>query len=171
MSNDASSESADLRVIVYSDDRTVRQQVRQALGHTVAADLPRLEIGEFATQPALWRALDAQHYDVAVLDGEAVPAGGMGVAHQMKDEFAHPPLVVLLVARPADSWLAAWSDAEAVSPYPVDPIRLPRTIAEVVRAARAGATAPMTPEGFGAPGQSSRHGLDDDHDVPEEMAL
>ncbi|WP_316669991.1 response regulator [uncultured Propionibacterium sp.] len=171
MSDDASSDSADLRVIIYSDDRTVREQVRLALGRTVASDLPGLETSEFATQPALWAALDEQDYDVAVLDGEAVPAGGMGVAHQMKDEFAHPPLVVLLVAREADSWLAAWSDAEAISPYPVDPIRLPRTVADVVRKARADARMPMTPEVFGAPGRSSRHGLDDDHDVPKEMAV
>jgi DNA-binding NtrC family response regulator len=172
MSNGASSDSADLKVIVYSDDRTVREQVRLALGRTIASDLPRLQISEFATQPALWAALDEQDYDVAVLDGEAVPAGGMGVAHQMKDEFARPPLVVLLVARPADSWLAAWSNAEAISPYPVDPIRLPQTVADVVRAARAeDATMPMTPEAFGAPGQSSRHGLDDRHDVPKEMTV
>lgn len=171
MSNDASSDSADLKVIVYSDDRTVREQVRLALGHAIASDLPRLRISEFATQPALWAALDEQDYDVAVLDGEAVPAGGMGVAHQMKDEFAHPPLIVLLVARAADSWLAAWSNAEAISPYPVDPIRLPQTVADVVRTARAKAQMPMTPEAFGAPGQSSRHGLDDRHDVPKEMTV
>lgn len=171
MSNDASSDSADLKVIIYSDDRTVREQVRLALGRTLASDLPPLETSEFATQPALWAALEKEDYDVAVLDGEAVPAGGMGVAHQMKDEFAHPPLVVLLVARAADSWLAAWSDAEAISPYPVDPIRLPQTVADVVRRARAGSSMPMTTEGFGAPGQSSRHGLDDNHDVPEEMAI
>ncbi len=158
-----------VKVIVYSDDRTVRAAVRLALGHKVASDLPELDITEFATQPALMAALDHEHFDVAVLDGEAVPAGGMGVAHQLKDEIPDPPAVVLLVARLADAWLAAWSDAEAISPYPVDPVRLPETVAELLRQVRDNEPTQMSPEVFPAPGQSSRHGADDEHDVPQEM--
>ncbi|MFT8396697.1 response regulator [Propionibacterium sp.] len=173
MSNDASSgpaaDDAVLKVIVYSDDRTVRHAVRLALGHKVAADLPELEITEFATQAALVKAVDHEHFDLAVLDSEAVPAGGMGIAHQIKDEIPNPPAIVLLVARVADAWLASWSNAEAISPFPVDPVRLPDTVAEVVRRVRRHESTQMLPEVFPAPGQSSRHGADDDHDVPEEM--
>lgn len=168
-SSDPTSESTPLKVIVYSDDRTVRGQVRMALGKRLARDLPELEITEFATQPALMAALDTERFDLAVLDGEAVPAGGMGVAHQMKDEIPNPPAVIILVARAADSWLAAWSDAEAISPYPIDPIRLPQTVAEVARRVQSKQQTPMRPEAFAAPGQSSRHGSDDMHDVPQEM--
>jgi hypothetical protein len=32
---------------------------------------------------------------------------------------------LLLVAREADSWLAAWSQAEAIHVHPVDPLTLP----------------------------------------------
>jgi hypothetical protein len=82
----------------------------------------------------------------------------MGIAHQMKDELDSPPPVVLLVARPADAWLASWSRAEAISPYPIDPIRLPNTVAEVLRAHRSGGSVMMgdvadAPE----PGVSSTH--------------
>ena len=120
-------------VLLYSDDRTVREQVRLALGTRLAADLPEIEIREVATQPAVLWAMDAGGIDLVILDGEAVPSGGMGIAHQLKDEIADCPPVLLLVARVADAWLATWSKAEAVSPYPVDPVRLPAIAAELLR--------------------------------------
>jgi DNA-binding response OmpR family regulator len=120
-------------VLLYSDDRTVREQVRLALGSRLAADLPEIEIREVATQPAVLWAMDAGGIDLVILDGEATPSGGMGIAHQLKDEIADCPPVLLLVARVADAWLATWSKAEAVSPFPVDPVRLPTTAAELLR--------------------------------------
>jgi hypothetical protein len=59
----------------------------------------------------------------------------MGLCHQLKDEVADCPPVVLLVARTADAWLASWSRADAISTHPVDPVELPRIVADVVRAA------------------------------------
>lgn len=127
-------------VLLYSDDRTVREQVRLALGTRLAADLPEIEVREVATQPAVLWAMDAGGIDLAILDAEAAPSGGMGLAHQLKDEIADCPPILLLVARVADAWLATWSKAEAVSPYPVDPVRLPDTAAELLRS-RLGAKA------------------------------
>ena len=132
MSEQASERKAS--VLLYSDDRTVRQQVRFALGRRLAADLPELEIAEYATHQAVIHAMDTHAFDVAILDGEAVPAGGMGVAYQLKDEIPNCPPIVLLVARVADAWLATWSRADAVVPYPVDPERLPAAVAKVLRA-------------------------------------
>jgi len=111
----------------------VREQVRLALGTRLAADLPEIDVREVATQPAVLWAMDAGGVDLVILDAEAVPAGGMGLAHQLKDEIADCPPVLLLVARVADGWLATWSKAEAVSSYPVDPVRLPATAAELLR--------------------------------------
>lgn len=122
-----------IRVMLYSDDRTVRDQVRLALGRKVAADLPEIEIIETATHRAFFKAADARLFDLAILDGEAVPAGGMGIAHQMKEELPDAPPVVLLVARVADAWMGTWSRAEALHPYPIDPIRLPNVVAQVIR--------------------------------------
>jgi DNA-binding response OmpR family regulator len=151
--------SESLRIAVYSDDRTVRQQVHLALGHKVASDLPEITMTDFATPTALFHAFEHEDFDLAVLDAEAVPLGGMGIARQLKDEYKRPVPVVLLVARTADAWLAAWSNAEAISPYPIDPVRLPQTVAQVLRAARAHATADleMRPEPNPAPALSSRH--------------
>lgn len=125
-----------VRVLLYSDDRTTREQVRVALGRRIAADLPEVEVFDTATQPAVIAALETGHYDVMVLDGEATPSGGFGIARQVKDEIPNCPPVVLLVARKDDAWLATWSGAEGVSSFPVDPLRLPRTVATVVRATR-----------------------------------
>ncbi len=121
-------------ILVYSDDRGTRDQVRFALGRKVAADLPEVEIVECATHQAVSRTLDAGGIDLVVMDGESTPAGGMGLCRQVKDEVVNCPPVVLLVARVADAWLATWSRAEAVVPYPIDPVRLPASVAEVLRA-------------------------------------
>lgn len=133
MSGEQSSVVKPIRVMLYSDDRTVREQVRMALGKKVASDLPEIEIFETATHRAFFKAAHARQFDMAILDGEAVPAGGMGIAHQMKEELPDAPPVVLLVARVADAWMATWSRAEALAPYPIDPIRLPDVVAQVIR--------------------------------------
>ncbi|RMB59647.1 response regulator transcription factor [Tessaracoccus antarcticus] len=125
-----------LRILLFSDDRTVREEVRLTLGRKVASDLPEIDVVEVATGPALLRTLDAgTDYALIILDAEAQPEGGMGLAHQIKDEYSNCPPVLLLVARLADAWLATWSRAEAISPYPVDPLQLPEQVAGMLRRA------------------------------------
>jgi DNA-binding response OmpR family regulator len=108
-----------LKVLVYSDDRTTRESVRLALGKRPAADLPALEYVECATEPAVIKAMDKGGIDLAVLDGEAVPAGGMGIARQLKDEIFQCPPVLVITGRPQDAWLATWSRAEAAVSHPI----------------------------------------------------
>ena len=69
-----------MKVVVYSHDADVRAQVRLAIGRRPAMDVPDAEIIEVATQPALFRLLDAGGADVMVLDGEAQPAAGWACA-------------------------------------------------------------------------------------------
>ncbi|GAA2100722.1 hypothetical protein GCM10009841_15780 [Microlunatus panaciterrae] len=123
---------AQATVLVYSDDRTVREDIRLALGRRVAADLPELRVVEVATEPAVIRAMDGGGIDVAVLDGEAVP-GGMGICRQLHDEIFQCPPILVLTGRPDDAWLATWSRAEAAISHPVDPIRLPAAVAALLR--------------------------------------
>lgn len=123
-----------LKVLLFSDDRTVREQVRLALGRKVARDLPEVEVFEVATGPALLRTLDAgTDYAVIIMDGDAQPEGGFGLAHQIKDEYSDCPPVLLLLSRVADAWLGTWSRAEALATYPVDPVTLPDQVAELIR--------------------------------------
>lgn len=122
-----------LSVLVYSDDRTTRQQVQMALGRRPARDLPALVYTEVATLPALEQLVSANKYDVIVLDGEAVPAGGMGIARQLKDELFNCPPILLLIARPQDGWLAAWSRADAVAAHPIEAMALARAMDSLIR--------------------------------------
>lgn len=121
------------RILLYSDDRTVREAVRLALGTKVAADVPEVEIFDTATQPAVLKALDTGSYDLLIFDGEAVPSGGIGLAHQVKDEYANCPPILLLLARVADAWLATWSRADGLAAYPIDPVTLPDEVARLLR--------------------------------------
>ena len=128
-----STDERPLTVLVYSDDAAVRAAVIAALGRRPAADLPVVECHEFATEPAIVRRLDQGGVDLAILDGEAVPSGGMGIARRMKNEIYNAPPVLLLLGRPQDAWLATWSQAEAVIPHPIDPVLLAEAAAVLLR--------------------------------------
>ena len=122
-----------VRVLVYSDDRRVRQQVRTAVGRRPAADLPAIEYVEVATEPVVIQQVDAGGFDLLILDGEAVPVGGMGVCRRLKDEIYHCPPVLVLIGRPQDAWLATWSRADAVVPHPIDALVLADAVAGIIR--------------------------------------
>ena len=133
MSANSSDNSRPLKVLVYSDDASTRQAVKLALGRRPAPELPRIEIVEVATEPVVIQKLDKGGIDLVILDGEAVPAGGMGIARQCKDEIYHCPPILLLVGRPQDAWLATWSRADAAVPYPLDPVVLAEATATLLR--------------------------------------
>ena len=122
-----------LKVLVYSDDANVRQQVILALGRRPHPDLPELEYVEVATEPVVIQNMDAGGIALAILDGEAVPAGGMGIAKQMKDEIFECPPLLVLTGRPQDAWLATWSRADAAVPHPIDPIQLAESVVGLLR--------------------------------------
>ncbi|MDT5107884.1 MAG: hypothetical protein QOI25_5397, partial [Mycobacterium sp.] len=69
-----------LRILVYSDNALTRDQVRSALGRRVHPDLPELTYLDVATAPVVVKTLDEGGIDLAILDGEAAPTGGMGLA-------------------------------------------------------------------------------------------
>ena len=138
MSQPASSPT--VKVLVYSDDVNTRNQVVLALGPRPHPDLPKVEYVEVATEPMVIEHLDGGSIDLAILDGEAVPAGGMGIARQLKDEIFDCPPILVLTGRVEDAWLATWSRAEAAVPHPIDPLRLADVVVRLLRA-RVGATA------------------------------
>lgn len=118
---------------MYSDNAKTREEVMLALGKRLHPDLPELSYVEVATAPMVIRQMDAGGIDLAILDGEATPAGGMGIAKQLKDEIADCPPIVVLTGRKDDAWLVSWSRAEAAVPHPVDPIVLGRTVLGLLR--------------------------------------
>jgi DNA-binding response OmpR family regulator len=122
-----------MKVVVYSHDADTRARVRLAIGRRPAPDVPEAEIIDVATEPMLFRLLDAGGVDVMILDGEAQPAGGMGVCRQAKDEIFNCPPVLLITGRPDDGWLATWSRADAVISHPIDPVALAHALAGLMR--------------------------------------
>uniref|UniRef100_UPI003593CA4B Rv3143 family two-component system response regulator n=1 Tax=Nocardioides zeae TaxID=1457234 RepID=UPI003593CA4B len=123
-----------LTILVYSDDVRTREQVVLALGRRPHPDLPEVRYVEVATEPVVREQVAGGGIALAVLDGEAVPAGGMGIAKQLKDEVYGCPPVLVLTGRPQDAWLATWSRAEAAVPHPVDPVLLAETVVSLLRA-------------------------------------
>jgi DNA-binding response OmpR family regulator len=127
-----------VRVLVYSSNAAIREQVRLAIGRRPAPDIPRVDFLECATQAAVLAALDAGGIDLAILDGEARPAGGLGICRQLKDEIYQCPPLVVLTGRVQDNWLAAWSRADAALPHPLDPMIVATTAADLLRSRVAG---------------------------------
>jgi CheY-like chemotaxis protein len=124
-----------LRILVYSDDSDTRDKVIFGLGRRPHPDLPEVEYVEVATEPVVLQQMDGGDIDLAILDGEAAPAGGMGIAKQLKDEIYRCPPILVLTGRPQDAWLATWSRAEAAVPHPIDPLQLAEAVLRLLRSA------------------------------------
>ena len=122
-----------LRILVYSDNALTRDQVRSALGRRVHPDLPELTYLDVATAPVVIKNLDEGGIDLAILDGEAQPTGGMGLSRQLKNEIDDCPPIIVTVRRRDDRWLATWSQADAVLVHPLDPLTAAETVADVLR--------------------------------------
>jgi DNA-binding response OmpR family regulator len=120
-------------VLVYSNSADVRAQVRTAVGRRPAPDIGRIDWVECATNADVVRELDQGGIDLAILDGEAQPTGGMGLARQFKYELDDCPPIIVLIARRQDGWLASWSLADAVINTPIDPVESASVVADQLR--------------------------------------
>jgi CheY-like chemotaxis protein len=124
-------------VLLYSDDAAVRDRIRLAIGTRPAVDLS-VEFVDAATWEQCRLLLDDYEIDLMVLDGEAAPAGGLGIARQTKDEYRDPPPTCVVIARAADRWLAAFAQVDATLTHPLDPVTTGQTVAGLLRERRAG---------------------------------
>ena len=120
-------------VLIYSDDPAFRDAVRLAIGRRPAADLARVDFLEAATGDEVLAAVDAGGIDVLIVDGEARPTGGFGIAKQLKDELEDCPPVLLFVARKDDTWLANWSLADAILTLPIEPFATVAAVVELLK--------------------------------------
>jgi DNA-binding response OmpR family regulator len=124
-------------VLLYSDDPKVRETMRLSIGTRPAPDL-HVRFVEASTQGEVVRLMDSTDIDLLVLDGEAVPSGGLGIARQLKDEFDDCPPTCVVIARAADRWLAAYAKVDATLMHPLDPMTTGQTIAGMLRNRAAG---------------------------------
>lgn len=124
-------------VLVFSHRPEVREAITTAIGRRPAADVGRVRFLEVAGIAEVLMACDAGEVDLAVLDGEAQPTGGMGLSRQLKNEIAACPPIIVTVRRADDRWLATWSQADAVLVHPLDPLTAAATVAGVLRGSQA----------------------------------
>jgi DNA-binding response OmpR family regulator len=125
-----------LKILVYSHRPEIREAIITAVGRRPAPDIGRVDYVEAGTVSEVLMVMDAGGIDLAILDGEAQPTGGMGLCRQLKNEITNCPPIVISVRRKDDRWLATWSQADAVVLYPLDPLASAETIADVLRAKR-----------------------------------
>lgn len=119
-------------VLLYSDKPEVRDRMRLAVGTRPAPDLTV----QFVDAPSYRECVslvDTYELDLLLLDGEAQPAGGLGVARQLLDERDDCPPICVVIARAADRWLAAYSGADATLVHPLDPVTTGQTIAGLLQ--------------------------------------
>jgi DNA-binding response OmpR family regulator len=106
--------------------------MRQAIGTRPAADLS-VEFVDAATYVECLTLIDTYEIDLIVLDGEATPTGGIGIARQLRDELDDCPPIALAIARAADRWLAAYAQVDATLAHPLDPVTTGATVAGLLR--------------------------------------
>lgn len=128
-----SSSSQTWTVLVYSEAPLVRERVKTAVGRRPAGDVGQIEYVDAASENEVIALVDSGGVDLCILDGEAWPAGGLGISRQLKNEITRCPAIVVTVARRADRWLAAWSQCDAVLSHPLDAFEAAATVAELLR--------------------------------------
>jgi DNA-binding response OmpR family regulator len=125
-------------VLLYSDDPKVRDRMRLAVGTRPAPGL-EIEFVEASDYAGCVRLVDEYEIDLLLLDGEANPGGGIGIARQIKDDRDDAPPTCVVIARAADRWLAAYAEVDATLTFPLDPVTTGTTVVELLRRTRAAA--------------------------------
>jgi DNA-binding response OmpR family regulator len=133
------SQTSTFVVLLYSDDESVRDHMRLGIGAKPAPDLA-IRFVDASTQDEVVRMVDEGDIDLVVLDGEAAPSGGLGIARQLKDEVDDCPPTCVVIARAADRWLAAYAKVDATLTHPLDPLTTGQTVAAMLRNRAAGVT-------------------------------
>lgn len=131
--SDTASSYVPLRILIYGSDAAVRARIKQILGRRPDSSIAPLDFVETATVDGAIRTIESGSIDLAILDGEATPYGGIGLAKQLKDELLHYLPVVVITARPVDAWLARWARVDAALSHPVDPVELPAVVMPLLR--------------------------------------
>lgn len=122
-----------LEVLVYSDDASIREQVKTSVGLRAARDLPPIKWDEAATATIAQDKIENGRYAAVVLDAEATKISGNIVAKNLQVECDYVPPIIMLVARPQDEWLSTWAGASAIVQRPINPITVQETLAKVLR--------------------------------------
>jgi DNA-binding response OmpR family regulator len=127
-----------VRVLLTSADPRTRELLRlavRAVGRTLDEPIEFLEAADGVRGARIaWR----DRPDVVVADEISSRAGAFALARDLKFAYEpYPGVILVLLDRPHDAWLAKWSGADAWLTKPVDPFELADRLLELVRARRA----------------------------------
>ena len=93
-------------VLLFSDRPEVRDRIRHAIGTRPARNVT-VTFVEAASYDECVAIVDRTEIALLVLDGEAQPGGGLGIARQLRDEVYDCPPICVVIARAADRWLVS----------------------------------------------------------------
>jgi DNA-binding response OmpR family regulator len=129
-------QSATVSILLYSDNASVRAEVRRAVGGTLGNARVPVEWTEVATANQVMFLLEEDYYDLVIADNETTKCGGVALTRQLRNELEWQPTVLLLLARQQDGWLAAWAEADAALLRPADPFELRNLVTDLVQVER-----------------------------------
>jgi two-component system response regulator VicR len=114
--------TAETRQLLAVATRGLERQLGEPLEFVEAAD------GEAGVRVA-WR----ERPDVVVADEIISRAGAFSLAHDLRNATQpYPGVIVIVLDRPHDAWLARWSGADAWFVKPVDAFDMADTILEMI---------------------------------------
>ncbi|QJC21672.1 response regulator transcription factor [Arcanobacterium buesumense] len=125
------------KVLVYSDNRDVRESVMRAVGRKVRSSGAMIEWVEGATaEGTILKIKEAQEadkkFDLLILDAETPKLGGIGLGKMVRDEIDESIPYIVLIARPQDEWLARVARPEKILPYPIDAAELTAAVEDII---------------------------------------
>lgn len=119
-------------ILLYSDNSEFRANVIEAVGVRPGADMPKVEWVEAATEDGAVMKYKEGEFDLLILDGETQKVGAMALLRRLEVEFDNLPPSITILARQQDSWIAKFSGTTKMLYYPIDPIELQETVAQLL---------------------------------------
>jgi DNA-binding response OmpR family regulator len=114
-----------VKVLVISADPDVRSQLEIALRSTERATGEGWEVLEASNGIAGLKLAWREMPDLVVADEIASGAGAFAVAKDLRNQLQpFPGIIVIVLERRQDAWLARWSGADAWVVKPIDAFEL-----------------------------------------------
>lgn len=125
-------EEKSFKILVYSDNSLVREEVINSLGNRIAENLPEISYTEAATWEGAELKAQAEKFDLMILDAETPKLGGIGLGMKIRDEIDPTVPYIILIARPQDDWLARVAKPKGIVQYPINPRELSKVVRNIL---------------------------------------
>lgn len=120
-------------VMIFSDDVNTRNTIMNAIGQSLGPGYPQINFFEVATGDGVRQSFSEGRFAALILDGETAKEGGASVASWLHNMSNEVPPIIMLTARPQDSWLARWAKSTEIICEPFDPQEVQEVLKKVLR--------------------------------------